>query len=324
MVHAGLYAVEQNLKFYLKEIHLQLTNYNYNLSHQNINMKQFFLAFLVFSVAGANAQKFKPVLKLAAGEKFIVTTSTKGSVSQELMGQSLEIPLDAVITNTLDVKSSLNNSYELTSAISRIVYSLNMMGQDMNYDSDKQEDRNAPSGKVATDYLNKPVDFKVNSFGKIIDGSIKKQSPEKPAAETDMVSGMLNLGDDTDPSQAVNLFETDAAMNIGDSFVVKNNSADGKIKKTATYTLAELKDGIAKFTIAGTDSVTNEMEMQGMQIVSNNYSKSTGEMLVSTATGLLVKKTLNLTVTGSADVAGMSIPISGSSTIIINVTPAVK
>jgi hypothetical protein len=139
-----------------------------------------------------------------------------------------------------------------------------------------------------------------------------------------MVSGMLNLGDETEPSLAVNLFETDAAMSIGDSFVVKNNSADGKIKKAATYTLAELKDGIAKFNIAGTDSVTNEMEMQGMQIVSSNYSKFTGEMLVNAATGLLVKKTLNLTISGSADVAGMSIPISGSSVININVATASK
>lgn len=287
-------------------------------------MKQIFLSCLLFSVAFANGQKFKPVFKVAAGEKYTVTTTTKGSVAQEVMGQTMEIPVDAVITNLLEVKNNSNNSYDLTTSINRIAYNISMMGQDMKYDSDKQEDRNSPSGAAVNDYLNKPIDFKVNSFGKIIDGSIKKQSPEKAAAEANMVTGMLNLGDETDPSQAVNLFDTDAAMNIGDSFVLKNNSADGKIKKTATFTLAELKDGIAKFTIAGADSVTNEMEMQGMQIVSNNYTKSTGEMLVSTATGMLVTKTLNLTISGTADVAGMSIPISGSSTIIINVTPAVK
>jgi hypothetical protein len=287
-------------------------------------MKPFFFAVLFFSAVTVKAQSYKPVLKIAAGEKFTITTSTKGIVSQEAMGQTIEIPLENTLINLLEVKTAADNSYELTSTTSRIAYSMNMMGQDMNYDSDKPEDRNSAAGKAVSGYLNKAIDFRVNSFGKIIEGSIKKQSPEKPAPETDMISSMLNLGDETDPSQAVNLFDTDAAINIGDSFVIKNNSADGKIKKTATYTLTEIKDGIAKFSISGTDSVTTEMETQGMQIVSNNFSKSTGEMMVNTATGILVKKTLNLIISGSADVAGMSIPISGSNTIVINVTQALK
>jgi hypothetical protein len=287
-------------------------------------MKQFFLSFLIFSAGAAAAQSYKPVVKITAGEKFTVTTSTKGSISQEAMGQTIDIPLDYTLTDLLEVKNAANNNYDLTATTSRIAYSMNIMGQDMNYDSDKAEDRNSAAGKSASGYLNKATDFKVNSFGKIIEGSIKKQSPEKPAAENDMISGMLNLGGEADPSQAVNLFVTDAAINIGDSFVIKNNAADGKAKKTATYTLTEIKDGIAKFSIRGTDSLTTEMETQGMQIVSNNFSTSTGEMLVNTATGMLVKKTLHLIISGSAEVAGMSIPISGSNTVVINVTAALK
>jgi Family of unknown function (DUF6263) len=288
-------------------------------------MKQIISACILFICLNAGAQTYKPLLKISEGKKFIVSSTTTSTMVQEVMGQSMEIPIEAAITNVLEIKKAASAEYDLTNSISRVVVHMSAMGQDINYDSDKPEDRNSPAGQDLNSMLNNPTDFKVNSFGKLIEGSVKKKSPEKPEQKSgSMLSGMVNMGDDKDPSQAVNIFDTDGPLNIGDSFIVKSASADGKNKKTATYTLKEIKDGTAKFIVSGIDSTVTEMETQGMNVVTNSTSKSTGEMLVNVNTGLLIKKVLNITVTGTVEVAGMNIPISGTTVTTINVTEAAK
>lgn len=287
-------------------------------------MKHIFSALFLFVGFGATAQTFKPELKIKAGQKFTVISNTKGSMSQEVMGQSIEIPIDVTVTNILEVKKMAGDSYDLTNTVSRMILSMSAMGQDINYDSDKAEDRNSDAGRDLNTLVNNPTDFKVNSFGKIVEGSVKKQSPEKPEPGGNPLTGMININDEKEPSQAVNLFDSGAPINIGDSFVVKNNSTDGKIKKSLTYTLVEIKNGIAKFSINAIDSIVNEMEMQGMQMTSNNTTKSTGEMLVNTTTGILIKKSINQVISGNIEAMGMTIPVSGNNTITISVLEMAK
>ncbi len=288
-------------------------------------MKKIVPVLLVLSTLSATAQKFKPELHLTEGKKYIVTNSVKGSMAQEVMGQSMEIPMDATITNLLEVKKAESKSFDLSNTVTHIVFNISMMGNDTHYDSDKKEDQDSEAGKQMGDMLGKPVLFKVNSFGKTIEGSIiKKGSPEKPAAGGNMFAGMMNINDSNATSQAIDLFLTDETRKIGDSFTDSSTSANGKDKKSTTYTFTAIKDGMAQFLITGNDSATNEMELQGMQTISTTATKTTGEMWVNTATGLLAKKTLNMVISGTVEVMGMSIPISGTNAITITVTEADK
>jgi hypothetical protein len=122
-------------------------------------------------------------------------------------------------------------------------------------------------------------------------------------------------------SPAVSLFNSGAEIKAGSSFTDENgSSADGKIKTSITYTLAEVKDGIARFTLTGASTVVKDVDMQGMQGTVNTNSKLTGEMLVDAATGLLVKKTVTSNLTGNTEIAGMSIPQTGTMVVTISVT----
>jgi Family of unknown function (DUF6263) len=288
-------------------------------------MKQVLLAAALFVITGITAQTYKPAVNLTQGKKYVITNVTKGSLSQEVMGQSMEIPMDVAITSSLEVKKAEGKEYQLSSTTDRIVMSMSMMGRDMNYDSDKKEDQQGEMGQAMGNVTGKPTSFVVNEYGKIKEGSIvKSTSPEKEAPGGNMMLGMMNMDEANETSQAINLFTSDAEIKVGDSFTDSSTSAHGKDKKSTTYTLAEIKDGAAKFTITGTAAVSNEMEMQGMQTVSNTNTKTTGEMWVNVTTGLLSKKTLNMTITGTIEVAGMSIPLSGTNTVTISVTEAVK
>lgn len=288
-------------------------------------MKQVLLAVTLFVSTGVISQTYKPAVNLTQGKKYIITNNTKGSLSQEVMGQSMEIPMDVTITSSLDVKKTEGKECQLSSTTDRIVMNMNMMGRDISFDSDKKEDREGEMGQAMGNATGKPTSFVVNEYGKIKEGSmVKSTSPEKEAPGGNMMLGMMNMDEANETSQAINLFASDAAIKIGDSFTDSSTSANGKDKKSTTYTLAEIKDGSVKFTVAGTAAASNEMEMQGMQTVSNTTTKTTGEMWVNVATGLLEKKILNMVITGTIEVAGMSIPLSGTNTVTISVAEAGK
>ena len=286
-------------------------------------MKQLMIAALVSASFYTNAQTFKPAVNLIAGKKYIITNVTNGSMAQEMGGQSMEIPMDVTTTSMLEVKTKEKNTCQLSSTTKHIVMHMSMMGQDMNYDSDKKEDRDGQIGQMLGNDIGVPVVFSVNNYGKLIEGSIvKKGSPERDAPGGNMMMSMLNVNSGTETSPAVDIFINDSEMKPGDSFTDSSSSADGKNKNSTTYTLAEIKDGLVKFTITGTAKVNSEMEMQGMQTLTVSESKITGEMFISTATGLLAKKVQNMTVTGTIEVLGMNIPISGTTTVTISVSEA--
>lgn len=288
------------------------------------NMKKIFLAFAVLVSVNSFAQSYTPSVKLTAGKKYMVTTANKGSISQEAMGQTMEIPMDIAMYNTLNVQSAGATGTQLASTSTRVAFSMNMMGQDVSYDSDKKEDREGQMGDAMKNLVNQTVTFKIDATGKIIEGSVEKPVlPKEETAAGNPLLGMLGLSETAlGASPAINLFNSAATIKIGESFTDTSSTsdADSKIKNTITYTLAEVKDGAARFTIAGTTLVEKAMEMQGMQSNTKTSSKLTGEMLVDVATGLLMKKTINSALTGNTEVAGMTIPQTGNMVITITVT----
>jgi Family of unknown function (DUF6263) len=284
-------------------------------------MKKILLSASVFLSATLFAQTYIPAVKLTPQKKYTVTSTTKGSIAQEVMGQTMDIPMDVTNSNVLEVKAANGSSYQLSTTISRIALSMNMMGQEMNYDSDKKEDSSSEVGKALAGQLNKPLAFTINNFGKVTDVAEKTAAAKKEDAANPMLGLMGMSGSSGSTSPALDLFSTDAPIKIGESFTDSSLSeADGKVKNVNTYTLTEIKDGIAKFTVNGTSTMTKDAEMQGMQTTTNTTTKSTGEMLVDVATGLLARKTMKLNITGSVDVAGMSIPLTGTMDVNIAVS----
>ena len=283
-------------------------------------MKKIFLAATVLLSIHAFAQSYTPAVKLTAGKKYLVATTNKGSISQEAMGQTMEIPMDVATYSTLEVKAVNQEASQLSSTTKRLTFSVSMMGQDMNYDSDKKEDREGQIGQDLNGQVNQTVTFKVDASGKVIEGSVVKPQIATTTSANPMLS-MLGLGETALAlSPAVNLFNSAAEIKTGASFTDNSGtSADGKIKNTVTYTLVEVKDAVARFSISGTTIVAKDIDMQGMQGTVNTSSKLTGEMLVDAATGLLIKKTVNSSITGNTEIAGMSIPQTGNMVVTITV-----
>lgn len=288
-------------------------------------MKKFFISSLALTLTlGLAAQTYTPAVKLEAGKQYTVTTITKSNMTQEAMGQTMEIPIDATNKATLTIKAASNKGYESTYITDRVQFAANMMGQDMNYDSDKKDDKDGPMGKTMNKLVGKEISFVVNGAGNIIKETIVKQTQEKSDEEgLDMMTGMMGIGmSEASTCPVFNLFVNNTELKIGDSFLDSStvNDKDGSTKTSTTYILKEIKDGKSIFTLNGQVAISKKMEMQGMEMTSTTASKSTGDMIVDVATGLLVSKLIVTETTGNVDVQGMSIPITGKTTSIITVS----
>ena len=288
-------------------------------------MKKFFISSLALTLTlGLAAQSYTPAVKLEAGKQYTVTTITKSNMTQEAMGQTMEIPIDATNKATLTIKAASDKGYESTYITDRVQFAANMMGQDMNYDSDKKDDKDGPMGKTMNKLVGKETSFVVNGAGNIIKETIVKQTQEKSDEEgPDMMTGMMGMGmSEASTCPVFNLFVNNTELKIGDSFVDSStvNDKDGSTKTSTTYILKEIKDGKSIFTLNGQVAISKKMEMQGMEMTTTTASKSTGDMIVDVATGLLNSKSIVTETTGSVDVQGMSIPITGKTTTTITVS----
>ena len=288
-------------------------------------MKKIFISALALTLTlGLAAQSYTPAVKLEAGKQYTVTTITKSNMTQEAMGQTMEIPIDATNKATLTIKAASDKGYESTYITDRVQFAANMMGQDMNYDSDKKDDKDGPMGKTMNKLVGKETSFVVNGAGNIIKETIVKQTQEKSDEEgPDMMTGMMGIGmSEASTCPVFNLFVNNTELKIGDSFIDSStvNDKDGSTKTSTTYILKEIKDGKSIFTLNGQVAISKKMEMQGMEMTTTTASKSTGDMIVDVATGLLNSKSIVTETTGSVDVQGMSIPITGKTTTTITVS----
>ncbi len=269
----------------------------------------------------AFSQNYKPGITLKPGAKYQVKSYTKASITQEAMGQTMEIPMETTVIEELEIKDAVNGGYQSGNTTKRIVFSANMMGQEMNYDSDKPEDRNGDMGKQMSGMVDKTTTFTIDKNGNIIRSTVVK-----PAAEEVGVDMMSNLtsqmglgGDGT--SVAFNLFQSAKSIKVGDTFtdstIIIN---DGTIKSYNTYTLASVKNNMAEFSVTGKGSIAKKMETQGMEMNMSSDNTSVGTIVVDMTTGLLAKKTVEIETMGNVEVQGMKIPVTGKSTTSIEVT----
>jgi Family of unknown function (DUF6263) len=288
-------------------------------------MKKIFISALALTLTlGLVAQSYTPAVKLEAGKQYTITTITKSNMTQEAMGQTMEIPIDATNKATLTIKAASDRGYESTYITDRVQFAANMMGQEMNYDSDKKEDRDGKMGENMNKLVGKETSFVVNGAGNIIKETIVKPTQEKSEDEgQDMMSGLMSMGlSAASTCPAFNLFVNNTELKIGDSFVDSStvNDKDGSTKTSTTYVLKEIKEGKSIFALNGQMALTKKMEAQGMEMTTTTSSKSTGDMIVDVATGLLVSKSIVTETTGNIEVSGMTIPITGKTTSTITVS----
>lgn len=269
------------------------------------------------SVAGAvNAQKIAGKLVMAKGQKLEVVNVVKTSTSFEAMGQKMESGGDISTTVHYEATDVTPAGISISEKAVRMVTTMSAMGQDMAYDSDKKEDRDGRLGDVFNSMVGNAYEYSIDANGKILS---VKTAPKKAEADPQanqiamMMGGALRMDEPKTGGNSFWAVLPNKDIQVGDTWVDTSN-ADGT-KRSTTYTLKEIKGMDAIITVSGTTSIETTNDTPNGQVVVSMKVTNKGEIVMDIKSGLVKSKTIMNEGSGTAEVQGMSIPITTNTTI---------
>jgi len=269
------------------------------------NMKKILLIFAVaFCFSTGSMSQTNQILKLNKGEKYQVDNKLETTNSTEVQGQTMDSKANISSTYNIAVKEKTDNNYNLTNTITHMVMSMSMMGQDINFDSDKKEDMDGQMGTALKEYINRPKNVVIDNTGKVI-------STDESDTSATGIAKQLNLAATGYGAQLV--FQAlPKNPKVGASWTDSTNT-DG-IKRTTNYTIKSIDGNIATVTFNGTVSTETKMEQQGMEVSTKTSGKFSGEEKVNTKTGVVQSNTTTGDASGTVTAMGQDFPTSSKVT----------
>lgn len=282
-------------------------------------------AFLLHSCAStqktgvATAEKVppapKPVFNLQKGDRYEVISDSKNELTQEVMGQTMEINATSLVTNNVEVKEVSDANLLLTNTTTKVKSHSKVMDQEQDYDSEKDAGADNPTAKMMAEILNKVVEVKIDPKG-----NAEKTTADSSNAEGSAMSNMMS-GLSNDKSGGLKDFYAKfdpATAKAGDTWT--DSTKDDNSKTVITYTIREVGNGMATVAYVSATAVNTTQENMGMEIVVSMSLKSTGTLVYDAATRILKQHTTIQDGSGTAEAGGMSIPITMKNTISATVT----
>ena len=258
-------------------------------------------------------------ISLSKGLKFQIENNTNSVISQEVMGQTIEIKMDLQALHQVEVKDKKDSSYILTSTFKKLKTTGSAMGKDLNFDSDKKEDMDSEIGQAIKDQLNVPKDVELSDHDKVIKnpGSTTKKEQKTAEGMGNMMQNILG-GENDETNGAGNAFEAiPAGLKTGDQW--SDSSITKESKTYRQFSIKDIKDNIVSINLTGKQAITKQVEQMGMDITVTTDGKITGEIIVDQNTGFIQKKSLIIDTTGTMEASGMSVPLSSKTTTVFTV-----
>lgn len=267
-------------------------------------MKKLLLLAGLFVALQMNAQTVNQKIDLKKGNKYNSVNKIEMVITQEVMGQVMEVFVNSNTTNLIDVKENSGNAFEIASSLTHFQVDMDAMGQQMNLNSNNAADLENPAAAQFKGLLNVPNNYSLDKTGKII--AVKKNTP-------DMDDGMGNFGSIGEVEQEGQVFSVlanlpEEGVKVGGTW---NETVEVEgVLTNNTYTLKEVKGDIGVVDMVSDISMNRQMQQQGMDMIMNLKGKGAGQYSFNIKTGLIISRSLNTNSSGTIDVMGQSIPMS--------------
>lgn len=278
-------------------------------------MKKFLFVVLLFSGTMVNAQTVSRKVGLTKGQQLEQQSHVKVNMTQEAMGQSIEIKMEGDITNIVEVKDAATNSFEVANTLKKILMNMNAMGQDMKFDSDKKEDMDGQMGQAFKGKIGVPREFTVNKEGVITAIKTKTEKVEDAGGMMGgMMNGALGSGEEKEGAAFNSLANIPAkGIKIGESW--SDSTTDDNGKTFTTYTLKQVNGGNGLVTLSANTAINRELEQQGMTMQMDMKGTTIGEYTFDVNTGIIKTRKATTKSSGTIDVAGQSMPVNIETTL---------
>ncbi len=252
-------------------------------------------------------------LNFPKGQKLEMVAQTKAVVTQEVMGQSMEVNINSIINRSFDIEDVKSGTATIEHKIKRVQFDFDAMGQKQAFDSEKEEDMKGDMGKSMEKNIKNKYTLTVDPAGTIVSVKADDDNTNKTTEKsTDMMGNMM-----AQFAEGLELPKT------GDLFPLQVK-AKGALAKGQTWTdsLQGAEAGAITYTVDNVTSsdilidYTSEANAKRKQDVGNGMTmdidiknKMTGKITLDKKTGLMKQKTVESNGTGTMEVMGQIIPM---------------
>ena len=265
--------------------------------------KKMIVFSLMMMAFGCYAQTVK--LALVKGNKYEVSSKITVNTTANVMGQEMQNNVDNTTLQTVEVKDIRVNENDLVSITTKLLATVQMMGQEMIYDSEKK-DNSGPLAETMDKMVGKKKNITVDASGKVI-------KEEKDDLEGTL-EGMVSITGITLFQQALIGKEMKTGNTWNDSVV--NNTAKMKSTTVGTYKVTAVNNDThtATITFSGNQNSSGTIEQMGMEMNTSSSSKVESQFEVDINTGISKQITTTSNGNTTIDAMGMSIPGTTKST----------
>ena len=265
-------------------------------------MKKIF-AFSLLLISTIGFAQTSNKIALTSGKKINITT-VSSTVTD--LGMGMQMNNNSTVTSNMVITNEDKDFFELSSTITRMQSSMEGMGQNMSFDSDKKEDLESEMGQTLGGTINKSEVLKINKTN----GKIEKIKSSNDDKEGNPMMGMAGMGNSESESGPV--FVLPSNIKPGESWNTENKEGTMNIK--STYTLKSLDNNTAVVSMSGTIDGTMEQEQMGNTMNITINSKVTGDITFDVNSSLVSKRNLVSDVNGNIEMTGQQMPISAKTT----------
>lgn len=264
------------------------------------------LVLVVSATIAGNAQK----IAITKGQKLETVTNTKSNM--EVMGQNIDN--ENTLTSSIEVKDVTADGFLFANTTKRMTMKGSMMGQDINFDSDKKEDMDGQIGQALKDQIGSTQEILVDKKGKISD--VKTTGDAKPAGG---MGDVMNMSGSLVKGQAYPILIQlpSSALKAGSSWTDSTGTV-ATLKTVTTYTLKGITEDGALVSFTGTMAKNGTITQNGMEMQMDMTGNVKGDAIYEVATGLLKKNNSAIDLKGTLGVMGQNAPISA--TVVVTTT----
>lgn len=274
-------------------------------------MKKLLFIPLALSTVFVSAQSLSRKAVFAKGQQLERVAAIKMNFGMEMMGQSINFDNNNTITSLVEVKNATAKDYAIESTVKRVVMTMNGMGQEMSYDSDKKEEATNEMTKKMKELVGKVNHLTVDTKGNITASDDTTGDVAEKAGGGFMGglgSGLANSGAKIGTVYDLVANIPEKGIKTGETWVDSTTSKEGKT--ITNFKVLEIKGNEAIVDMDGTVTQNGETEANGMTISMAVNGKIKGQYTLDVASGIVKKRSTNLDATGTMDMAGQSVPFT--------------
>lgn len=269
-------------------------------------MKRLLLVSGFFSLSlMAHAQELMPwKLKLNPGEKITSVTLSKTAITQQVMDQTMEIKMDMQVADSINVKSVQSGGYQINKKTTRLKLDMDMMNQQKVIDSDNPDDLQADGGEKIKEKIDAVVEATVSEKAtiQVTGGSIK--------TEEEGFASMMMTNNDSAAIAEYFLPSPGKTIKKGEQWSSSVSNSGTSVETVYTFVGLDGSVAIISFTLKA--KMTGTTTSNNMEVKMEIGTEGKGTIRLQTTTGVVMEKNIESVMTGSSQVMGMSIPITGT------------